>query len=196
MTRVRQVQDEEQEEQEAFMGSVQDSEYANPWSVTLLVNGKPLDFKIDTGADVTVIPKDVYESIPGAQLTQAKKTLSGPSHTILPVKGQFVATLKKGNQEVREDIFVVRRLRKALLGRPAIESLGLLCRVNMVLSKSDLRQHFPEMIKGLGKLKGRVPDSTSYERPTIYPHHSSQSGYPYPSQSERGTRAYGEIGSH
>ena len=49
----------QQEEQEAFLGLVQDSEHANPWVVTLLVNGKPLEFKIDTGADVTVIPKSV-----------------------------------------------------------------------------------------------------------------------------------------
>ena len=70
---VRQVQEGESE---AVMGSVQDSEHVNPWCVTLLVNGK---LKIDTGADVTVIPKDVYEGAP------ARKTLSGPSHAILPV---------------------------------------------------------------------------------------------------------------
>ena len=46
MTRVRQVLDEEQE---AFMGSVQDSEHATPWSVTLLVNGKPLDSRLIQG---------------------------------------------------------------------------------------------------------------------------------------------------
>ncbi len=147
------VSEVEQEEQDAFMGSVQEPE-RNPWTVTLLVNGKPLEFKIDTGADVTVLPKDAFDSIPGTQLTPVKKTLSGPSHQILPVKGQFTATLTKGDKEVKEDIFVVRRLRKALLGRPAIESLGLLCRVNAVQSMSDLREQFPDLLKGLGKLAG------------------------------------------
>jgi len=32
------------------------------------------------------------------------------------MKGQFVATLKYGDREVKEDVFVVRRLQKALLG--------------------------------------------------------------------------------
>ena len=92
---------------------------------------------------MTVIPKDVYESPthPSQEDTQWPKPHNPTSEGTV-----------RGNtqEEVREDIFVVRRLRKALLGRPAIESLGLL----MVQSKSDLRQHFPELIKGLGKLKG------------------------------------------
>jgi len=147
---------EVQQEEQAFMGLVQNSESTmiNPWAVTLFVNGKPLEFKINTGADVTVIPKSVFDSVPGAQLRPAKKTLSGPSHKILPVKGQFVATLKYGDREVEEDVFVVRRLQKALLGRPAIESLGLLCRVNTVRSEKDLRRQFPKLFSGLGKLQG------------------------------------------
>ena len=47
----------QKEDQEAFMGTVKDSENINfPWAVTLLVNGKRIKFKINTGADVTVIP--------------------------------------------------------------------------------------------------------------------------------------------
>ena len=124
----------ESADQDAFIGVVQDSEHANPWVITLAVNGKPLKFKIDTGADVSVIPHKVFKSIPGARLKPAKKILSGPGHKILPVKGQFVATLWYGDKQVTEDVFVVRRLSRALLGRPAIESLDLVSRVNAVQS--------------------------------------------------------------
>ena len=41
----------------AFMGVIQQSDTSNPWSITLLVNGTPVDFIIDTGADVRVIPQ-------------------------------------------------------------------------------------------------------------------------------------------
>ena len=51
---MRQVQEGESE---AFMGSVQNSEHVKAWCVTLLVNGKPLDIKIDNGEDVTVFPR-------------------------------------------------------------------------------------------------------------------------------------------
>lgn len=64
-----------------------------PGVVTLLVNGKPLEFKIDTSADVMIIPKIVFDNFPGAQLLPATKTLSRPSQKILPMKAQFKATL-------------------------------------------------------------------------------------------------------
>ena len=135
----------ESADQEAFIGVVQDSEHENPW-ITLAVNGKPLKFKIDTGADVSVIPHKLFKNIPGASLTPAKKILSGPGYKVLPVKGQFVATLQHGNKQVTEDVFIVRRLSRALLGRPAIESLDLVSRVNAVQSKKKLLCEFPKLM--------------------------------------------------
>ena len=140
-------------EKEAFMGAVQDSEHTDPWMITLSVNGKPVEFKIDTGADVSVIPHSVFKNLPTTNLKPAQKVLSGPSHKLLPVKGQFVATLKNHDKEVEEEVFVVRRLRRALLGRPAIESLGLIRRLNAVQTKTDLVRDFPKLFQGLGKLE-------------------------------------------
>ena len=70
----------ESADQDAFIGAVQDSEHENPWIITLAVNGKPLKFKIDTGADVSVIPHKLFKNIPGASLTPVKKILSGPGY--------------------------------------------------------------------------------------------------------------------
>ena len=92
------VHTEERDETEAFLGAVWDTEHHNPWITSLLVNGKPVEFKIDTGADVTVMPKRVFDSLPGDTLKPAKKILCGPSRRTLPVKGQFVATLKSNEE--------------------------------------------------------------------------------------------------
>ena len=35
----------------------------DPWEVELELNGKLTKFKIDTGADITVIPEAVYSSL-------------------------------------------------------------------------------------------------------------------------------------
>ena len=150
----RKVSSVEVNDQEAFMGVVQDSEHNNPWVITLLLNGKPQEFKIDTGADVSVVPHEMVKSIPGVNLQKSQKTLNGPNRRALPVKGQFSAKLQYGEREVIEEVFVVQRLSQALLGRPAIESLGLVCRVNTVKTKEDLRQQFPKLFNGLGKLEG------------------------------------------
>lgn len=76
--------------QDAFIGVVQDLKYGNPLVITLAVNGKPLKFKIDMGADVSVIRHKVCQKgIPGVSLSPPKKILCGPGHKVHPVKGHF-----------------------------------------------------------------------------------------------------------
>ena len=84
-----------------------------------------------------------------------QRTLRGPDTHILPVKGLFTGKLKNGEHEVDEEIYVVKGLHKALLGRPAIEQLGLVARVGTVEGKTwSPKQQFPELFEGLGKLQG------------------------------------------
>ena len=90
----------------------------------------------------------------GASLTPAKKILSGPGHKVLPVKGQFVATLQCRDKQVTENVFVAKRLSHALLERPAIESLDLVSRVNSVQSKKNLLCEFSKLFDGFGRLEG------------------------------------------
>ena len=93
----------------------------------MLLNNKPTEFSIDTGADVTVIPKVLFERMhSGTSLQATSLTLYGTSNQTLPVKGRFTGELKLGDTEVEEEVFVVRRLHRPLLGRPAIESFGLI----------------------------------------------------------------------
>ena len=82
--------------------------------------------------------------------------------------GKFLATLQKDQSKTQEQIYVVRELQKALLGRPAIESLGLLIRVDEVLSsKTVFVSKFPHLFTGLGCMKGAYhidlrPDATLF----------------------------------
>ena len=144
---------ESTKDDEAFMGMVQQSKGSSPWSITLSVNGKPVEFKIDTGADVTVIPKSVFKKIPDVSLKSPTKTLSGASCRTLQVKGQFTANLNYQDKEATEEVYVVKSLNRSLLGRPAIEALGLVQRVNAVQTKTDLVKQFPKLFEGLGKLE-------------------------------------------
>lgn len=112
-----------------------------------------MEFKIDTGADVTVIPMSIFQSIPDTTLKPATKTLSGASSRTLNVKGQFMATLKYKDKEAAEEVYAVKRLNRSQLGRPAIEALGLVQRVNAVQTKTDIMKQFPKLFEGLGKLE-------------------------------------------
>ncbi len=57
--------------------------------------------------------------------------------------------MKRGSQETHEEVYVVEGLNKPLLGRPAIEGLGLLACVYAVTESSLVEQ-----FQGLGKMQG------------------------------------------
>ncbi|XP_065839108.1 uncharacterized protein [Oscarella lobularis] len=104
---------------------------ASPWTVSLRVNGIPVVFKIDTGADVTVVPETVYADVLGGEpaLDAAGIRLRGPGGDgdELTVVGKFVVGLETGNgMTSREEIYVASGLHEALLGRPAIRALRLI----------------------------------------------------------------------
>jgi len=67
---------------------------------------------------------------------QTEYSACGPSKHFLQVLGKFLATLQKDQSKAQEQIYVVRELQKALLGRSANEFLGLLIHVDKVLSST------------------------------------------------------------
>ena len=127
------------------------------WLVTLQLNGQPVTFKMDTGADVTVIPMSVLRRQRETKtLYPAQKRLHGPNNQELPVRGCLKATLAYRNATVVEEVYVVPGLHTPLLGRPAIESLGLITRVASIgLTGDQIPLQYPNLFKGLGKLKGK-----------------------------------------
>lgn len=152
------VQDNEETQEapdDAFMGGISEpgSSDNSSWTVILEVNGRPAEFCIDTGAEVTVVSRQTHEDAGSPPLLPPNRTLRGPDTHILPVVGQFEATLKKGSQEVQQKLYVVEGLNKPLLGRPAIEELSLLSRINAI-QDVPLTKQFPLLFQGLGKLKG------------------------------------------
>ncbi|KAL5517029.1 hypothetical protein EMCRGX_G002494 [Ephydatia muelleri] len=126
------------------------------WLVSLQLNGQPVTFKLDTGADVTVIPMGVLRrQREKTKLYPAQKRLHGPNNQELPVRGCLKATLAYRNATVVEEVYVVPGLHTPLLGRPAIESLGLITRVASIgLTGDQIPLQYPNLFKGLGKLKG------------------------------------------
>ena len=156
------------EEDYAFLGEIGTDAGANPWCAEVTVNELPVCFKIDTRADVTVMPEGTYQTLqPTPRLEEPKKTLFSAAHTILPVRGQFIGELKLGDKATQQEIFVVPGARQALLGRPAIESLNLVGRIGAVGTDDTYRQQFPGLFKGLGNLDG--PDYVIKLKPEAKP---------------------------
>lgn len=136
-----------------FLGTIGSDENSTPWMVDVKLNGSVVNFKIDTGADVTVVPNGSIDSSL-VTLRKADKILYGPGGKHLHVCGMFRGTLSFRDRNIDQEIYVVEGLKHSLLGRPAIEKLELLLRINSVQSVTDVRTRYPELFEGLGKLAG------------------------------------------
>ena len=110
-------------------------------------------FKIDTGADVNAISEATFNQLKGVSAVHSDRHLYGPSQYQLPVTGKFTATLKYGTKEANENVFVVKKLMRALLGRPGIESLHLIARINYLQDEKFVTM-YPNLFKGLRTITG------------------------------------------
>ena len=130
------------------------------------MNGASIQFKMDTGAEVTAISKQTYEALKKPKLAEANRILYGPSRTQHNVIGAFDATLSSSKKAVEQTIFVVDGLKTNLLGLPAIKALKLVVRMDTTESE-EILQKFPTLFQGLGKMEDEYeiklkPDAKPY----------------------------------
>ena len=78
------------------------------WKAKVKLNGQPAEFKVDTGADVTVIPPNVYYSLKSTpSLNKATKEPMGPWKQKLGCLGTFTAELQVQDKCAREQVYVI-----------------------------------------------------------------------------------------
>ncbi len=81
------------------------------------LNGKDVDFIIDTGAAVSAISESTYTEIGKPKQLPNDWGLKGPDNSDLKSLGQIEGRLKlKDSCEVEEIMYVVKDLHKPLLG--------------------------------------------------------------------------------
>ncbi|ROL55227.1 hypothetical protein DPX16_5737 [Anabarilius grahami] len=81
---------DEQEDDMAFLGTVSTEQNDAPWLIKLKVNDSEVLFKVDTGADVTVVSEDLFKQENFGKLQKTSKILLGPGQDSLQVKGEPV----------------------------------------------------------------------------------------------------------
>ena len=99
---VNEVQ-EDSEDESLFLGTVTTGK--DPWTVNLTLKNKKVRFKIDTSADVTVIPDYVFNAVYTSNKPsphKAPKPLLGPGGAPLDVLGATDILLRRGEKETVE----------------------------------------------------------------------------------------------
>ena len=79
-----------------------------PWTTNVTLNNRNLEFKIDTGADVTVIPEVDYRKDQDGPLRTSERSLTGTRQHPLHVCGQFLGCLKQKDVELQQEVYVVK----------------------------------------------------------------------------------------
>ena len=111
------------------------------WRTTLMVNGTQVAFKIDTGADVSVISEQTYRSLrvkPKLRSSTIKLTTPGGN---LPYVGQFIARSEVGEMMCHHRIFVVKNITNNLLNGSTASRLGLVMRLSDQKKGDDDKLH-------------------------------------------------------
>ena len=77
-----------------FLGSITKCENTDAWYTKLRICGRPINFKIDSGADISVISEATYRSLPfQPKLTNIVGSLQTPCGS-LACKGRFKAVTR------------------------------------------------------------------------------------------------------
>ena len=132
--------------EEVFLGAVQTDQ--GKWTVPVQVDGHDITFRVDTGADVSVVSKAVFDSIfPHTKLQPPSKTIKGADKKPIKPHGCFKASVTFKDKKVNEEIYVFQNANNLLSGT-ASHNLGIVAFVGVVVE-----EEFPSLFSGLGKLE-------------------------------------------
>ena len=138
----------------------------SPWQAEVCLNQNKLKFKLDSGADVSVIPLSLFARLAekeSLKLEPTDKILLGPCNYKIKCSGKFVGKLSANSQSLQEEFYVVEGLQTPLLGRMASFKLNLIQKVESVSTNANkvdekytanIVKGYPSLFKGLGELEG------------------------------------------
>ena len=139
-----------------FLGLVECNETA-PWMAQVEINKCKVDFVVDCGADISVLPQKLYSEQMGP-MVKVDSQVSGPNGSKLKVLGTVKTVFSCNDQSCLSTLYVIKNLHKPLLGRPVLETLKIVNRVfsvsNSKNSSAVWKQRFPNLFQGLGKMPG------------------------------------------
>ena len=148
-----------------FMGTVYvESEVCavnTRWHSDLRVSGTVINFKLDTGADTSIISLSDYERISNPPAL-SKSTVKLKAYNGQPIQSMGVCSLpvEYNNVKVEATFEVVRDKLQALLGATDCERLGLVQRINEVAAPSGdsfrrkMKKDYPQLWRNNAVLPG------------------------------------------
>ncbi|XP_062517330.1 uncharacterized protein LOC134192600 [Corticium candelabrum] len=147
-TQVQEMMMQEEHPAEMFVSSLGGSK-SDVWSMSLRTNGGMVNFKLDTGAQVNVLPRSVYCRLTAKPVLEPAKLRLMP-HGLsrpLPVDGQCFCQVEHGTTHHLQ-FYVVPATASPILGLNACQKLGLVKQIaevdrndNQIVKDSVLKDY-------------------------------------------------------
>ena len=150
----------------AFLDNLTPTGQETAWFTRIELNRQQTLFKLDTGVEVTAVSKETHQQVGKPKLNTPDKQLYGPSRQPLKVLGQFKGTFSHKGTTTQQQVYVVDKLKRNLLGLPTITALNLAARIETT-TQEDIPKQFPKVFQGLGNLGEEFtiklkPEATPY----------------------------------
>ncbi|UYV69526.1 hypothetical protein LAZ67_6003904 [Cordylochernes scorpioides] len=114
---------------------VSQEDNSKKWIVPIKVNNRQVIFKIDTGADVNVLPlQNYYQSFQRIKLEKSDKILQGPNGIPLETVGMIHVKLQNKGQHLNSKIYIVDKLKQPLLSGETSEKLNIVRMIQQLSS--------------------------------------------------------------
>ncbi|XP_059046445.1 uncharacterized protein LOC131842029 [Achroia grisella] len=132
------------------------------WEENIQIEDKIFKCKLDTGADVSILPKSVFDKLNYKLNCKIQKTeLTVQSFTGENIKPIGIVNLKcKYKNKICNENFVIAEASNILLGLPACVSLNLVKRIHSVQVTNNDKDKFVNnnivVFEGIGRLPGKV----------------------------------------
>lgn len=130
------------------------------WTKEVVVNGKPVMFKLDTGAEVSTLPLEILEKVaPNCPVHKSKVSLVSYGDSNFKIKSAGEVYLNCSIKDMQEEVsFIVLDIKNQLplLGLQECLKLKLIKRIDSVgklnfKSLDDVVQKYSSVFEGLGK---------------------------------------------
>lgn len=139
-----------------YINTIQQNDKKTGWIKNIKLGNHEVKFKMDTGADVNVVPKKFVQMCKLSNInidTNQKNILVGADNNRLNVYGSFKTVLSYNGRSTNQTVYIVEGVQTALLGRQAIEDLNIIKVIDEIKNfKLDPFKEFPKLWGDIGRL--------------------------------------------
>ena len=140
-----------------FIGTIQRNQKPREWQITLPLNNQQLKFKIDTGAQCNVIPKQRYLQVSKAPLQKSTANLMAFGGSKLTTCGKAILPCQHNGKKYNIEFEVLDQDVPNILGLSTSVELNLIKRIDTVQeqntpdnSNSEIYEKYKDVFDGLG----------------------------------------------